>query len=170
MTRSDLARCHAVSGHFDAVIGIMMERGLKKSAQEKNGAEANFRTKKSWMGDAPRSTVSIVPCGRCSGLEPLFQNPGDSDSNAELSGFAGDLSHKGSTRAVNPQRLWWIKPWSFPASEQAIPVRHYAGRMRLPVMSPFGVLWISHILPAKTASTTAGNYSITIRNCHHSKP
>lgn len=46
------------------------------------------------MGNATLSTVSIMPRGRCSGEEPLFQHPDDNDPYAELSGSAGDLSHK----------------------------------------------------------------------------
>jgi hypothetical protein len=69
-------------------------------------------------GNASLSIVSITPSGGCSGLEPLFHNPDDNNSHAELSGCAGDLSHKARLAPDETMALTVDELWSFPASDR----------------------------------------------------
>ncbi len=82
--------CHVFSGHSDAVSMIMMCARNERAKKERG--EAELRNDAGWEGVRP--VHSVHPPGGCSGLEPRFHNPDDNDSYAELSGYAGDLSHK----------------------------------------------------------------------------
>lgn len=166
MTRSDLARCHAVSGHFDAVIGIVMRRKLKRARKKRMELKrTSERRNHGWvMRPCPQcpsclaadvrvwNHFSIIPVTMT--LTPNYP--------ALPATFRTRLDSRGE-----PTTLMVDKPWSFPASEQAIPVRHYAGRMRLPVMSPFGVLWISHTHRPWSRQSGPAHFSATVHYRHN---